>query len=190
MRNKRHYKAEYQRRIANAAKQGLSRSQARGHAKAGEAPIRAHNTKAKSDDRLEAALKLLHRTGSQQKAAKEAGVSPERLRRFIRSNNLAKRSGRNWQITDGRQREMMVLTDGRREMLTLSGFEAASLNGRHLAAVHAFLSSNDPDYLQPFVGRSITDASGVDHVFETNPNRLYEIDAEGEVFEQIYRLVI
>ncbi len=98
MPRQRDFKAEYQRRIANALKRGLSRSQARGHAKAGEKPVRAKPVQ--SDARLEDALKLLRQTGNQSLAAKEAGVSAERFRRFLRSNGLAERQGRQWRITD------------------------------------------------------------------------------------------
>ena len=190
MARKRDFRAEYQRRIENAAKRGLSRSQARGHAKAGETPIRPNNKVAKSDDRLETAFKLLRRTGSQQKAAKEAGVSPERLRRFIRGNNLAKRVGRTWEITDTRPREMLVLSDGKADRLIFDRFAEASRNGEYLNAVKAFLSTNDLDALKPFEGQSVTDATGRVHPFETRPNTLYRLTVEGEVFEQVYRLMI
>jgi len=184
---KRDYKAEYQRRIANAAKRGLSRSQARGHARAGEKPIRPKRVK--SDERLEAALKLLRQTNNQGRAAKEAGVSAERFRRFLRSNALAERQGRKWVLTDNRNRRMTVITGGEAIELTLRDFEQSSLNGRHLAAVGAFLRTNDIDQLRPFNGQSVFDAVGQSHSLETDPNALYRLSAAGEeVFHEIYRL--
>lgn len=187
MGRKRDYKAEYQRRIAKAAKRGLSRSQARGHARAGEAPIRPKTVK--SDERLEAALKLLRETGNQGRAAKEAGVSAERFRRFLRGNSLAERRGRQWHITDNRTRRMTVITGGDSKELTLRDFEQASLNGRHLAAVGTFLRTNDIDLLQPFIGQSVLDDKGQAHPLETNPNALYRLAHAGsEVFHEIYRL--
>lgn len=184
---KRDYKAEYQRRIANAAKRGLSRSQARGHARAGEKPIRAKRVK--SDERLEAALKLLRQMNNQGRAAKEAGVSTERFRRFLRSNSLAERQGRQWRVTDNRRRRMTVITGGEAIELTLRDFEQASLNGRHLSAVGAFIRTNDIDLLDPFQGQSVIDASGQAHALETDPNELYRLAAAGgEVFHEIYRL--
>lgn len=188
MAKQRDYKAEYQRRIANAAKRGLSRSQARGHARAGEASIRAKPVK--SDERLEAALKLLRQTGSQGRAAKDARVSAERFRRFLRSNSLAVRQGRQWRITDNRTRRMTVITSGETVEITLRDFEQASLNGRHLAAVGAFLRSNDIDLLGPFEGQSVIDVSGQAYPLETDPNALYRLaHAGGEVFHEIYRLI-
>lgn len=187
MPRKRDYKAEYQRRIANAAKRGLSRSQARGHARAGEKPIRTKRVK--SDERLEAALKLLRQTNNQGRAAKEVGVSAERFRRFLRSNALAKRQGRKWVLTDNRNRRMTVITDGEAVELTLRDFEQASLNGRHLSAVGAFLRTNDIDQLRPFEGQSVIDAAGQAHPLEVDPNALYRLAHAGsEVFHEVYRL--
>lgn len=189
MAHTRNYKAEYERRIANAAKRGLSRSQARGHARSTEALVRPKPFV--SDDKLESALKLLRQSGRQGAAAKQAGVAPERFRRFLRHNALASRSGRQWQITDNRPRRMTVITDGDWRDLTLDGFEQASLNGQHSAAVGAFLTSNDIDLLRPFEGRSVRDVHGKMHLLETNPNRLHRMASQGdETFLEIYRLII
>lgn len=54
MAKKRDYKREYQRRVANAKKRGLTLSQARGHPKPGEKPIRPKGKK--PDAGLEKAL--------------------------------------------------------------------------------------------------------------------------------------
>ena len=187
MARKRDYKAEYQRRIANATKRGLSRSQARGHARAGEKPIRAKRVK--SDERLEAALKLLRQSNNQGRAAKEAGVSTERFRRFLRSNALAERQGRKWVLTDNRSRRMTVITGGEAVELTLRDFEQSSVDGKHLAAVGTFLRTNDIDQLRPFEGQSVIDATGQSHPLETDPSALYRLSAAGgEVFHEIYRL--
>lgn len=185
--SKRNHREEYKRRLARAAARGLSRSQARGHARASEAPIRPKPVKI--DDQLENALKLLRKTGNQGRAAKEAGVSTERFRNFLRSNSLAERKGRQWTITDNRTRGMTVITDGNYVEMTLRDFEQSSLNGRHFAAVGAFLRSNDIDLLRPFEGESVIDVTGQAHLLETDPNALYRIDhAESAVFHEIYRL--
>lgn len=190
MPRQRDFKAEYQRRIANALKRGLSRSQARGHAKSGEKPVRAKPVQ--SDAGLEDALKLLRQTGNQTRASKEAGVSPERFRRFLRSNGLAERQGRQWRITDNRTRRMTVITSGDAVELTLRDFEQASLNGKHLAAVGEYLRTNDVDLLTPFIGQSVIDAAGIAHPLETDPNTLFRIDytySGSEEYHQIYRII-
>jgi hypothetical protein len=187
---KRDYKAEYQRRLERAAARGLSRSQARGHARAGETPIRSKPVR--SDDRLEAALKALHATGSQGAAAKAANVSPERFRRFLRENGLAKRQGRKWDFSGDRiPRRMTVFTSGKSLELLLDGFDQASLNGAHQSAVRAFINSNDIDLLRGFEGKFVRDTAGRFHPLETDPNRLHRIAAaDDQVFHEIYRLII
>lgn len=189
MARQRNYKAEYQRRLKRAAARGLSRSQARGHARAGESPIRG-NRVISTDERLEAALKLLRNVNKQGLAAKTAGVSPERFRRFLRENSLAKREGRSWVITDSRPYQMTVISEGEVKNLTFDDFKQRSVNGRYLAAVQQFLRSPDIDLLRPFEGRSVIDAKGRPHPFETNPNTLYRLASAGsEVFHEVYRLI-
>jgi hypothetical protein len=189
MEQKRNFQAEYRRRLALAAARGLSRSQARGHARAGEAPIRANKINS-NDERLEAALKLLRNAKKQGLAAKSAGVSSERFRRFLRENSLAKRQGRSWVITDRRPRRMTVITEREVKNLTIADPEQLSLNGRHLAAVQHFLRSNDIELLRPFKGRAVIDARGRPHPLETDPNTLHRLASAGsEVFHEIYRLV-
>lgn len=189
MARNRDFKAEYQRRKAGGNARGLTLSQARGHARKGEAPIRARADN-KADPRLEAGLRELRRLGTQYKAAKAAGVSPERLRRFIYENALAERQGRRWRFTDQRPRWMVVYTKGQERELPLRGFDQASLNGEHLNAVKEFLSSNDADLLKAFEGRSVMDVRGKAHPLETDPNTLYRLAAAGsEAFHEVYRLI-
>ena len=189
MARQRDFKAEYARRVASAERRGLSRSQARGHARHGEAPARPR-PKPAHDDRLERALRLLRQTGNQGSAAKEAGVSPERLRRFLRENALAQRRGRQWHFTDNRLRDMTVISKGEAKTLRLRGFDQASLNGQYLSAVGKALNSNEWELLLPFVGLSIIDAKGRAHALETDPNTLHRIAAQGdEVFHNVYQLV-
>ncbi len=187
MSRKRDYRKEYERRIANAAKRGLSRSQARGHARAGEAPVKAKPVQ--SDEHLEAALRLLRQTGNQSRAAKEAGVSAERFRRFLRANSLAERQGKRWHVTDNRTRTMRVRTGGEERLIELCDFEQASLNGRHLAATETFSRTNDIDLLRPFEGQSVIGADGQSYPLETNPSALHRLfNAGGEEFHVIYQL--
>lgn len=184
----RDYKAEYARRTAKAEQRGLSRSQGRGHARTGEAPIKGR--KAISDERLEAALKILRRDGAQTAAAKAFNIAPERFRRFLRENVEIVGRGRNLQITDNRPREMTVISDGKASVVRLRDFDQASLNGEHLAAVGEFTRTNERELLEPFEGRSVIDAKGKAHPLETDPNTLHRIANEDDApFHEIYRLV-
>ena len=183
----RSHQAEYERRIANAAKRGLTRSQARGHARAGEVPIRPKA----ADDRFEAALKIYRRGVNQAEAAKALNVAPERFRRFLRENVKVEGRGSARKITDTRPYEMTVISDGRIVKRLFNDPAQTSLNGLYLNAVKAFRSSNDIDVLAPFVGRSVTDATGKQHLLETRPNVLHRLaHGSDEQFHDIYRLVI
>lgn len=185
----RDFQKEYQRRIANAARRGLSRSQARGHAKAGEASIRARSPV--DSARLENALKAYRHTGRQIEAARSVGVSIELLRRYLRENVSIKRRGRTLVIDDSRAREMTIISKGQVSKAILPNFDAASVNGEYLSAVRAFLLSNEPSPLRIFEGRSVVDTAGKSHPFETEPNTLYRLAAAGsELFHNVYRLVI
>ena len=73
--------------------------------------------------------------------------------------------------------------------LKLPDYETASLVGQHNAAIKSFLDTNDISDLQPFEGSMIKDASGRTRVLETRPNVIRRLDASGETFEQIYRIV-
>lgn len=192
MGKKRNNKADYERRIANGVRRGLSRSQARGHAKAGEAPVRA---KPKSSGiiapQFQDAIREIRRSGNLTQAAKLARIAPERLRRFLRENDLITRNGRKWTVTDNLKWHVTVISDGDYHEVTLSSFEQASLNGKHQAAVNAFKISNDIELLLPFAGQSVTDANGKTYPLETSPNILHRLlNAGSEVFHEIYRLTL
>jgi hypothetical protein len=185
----RNYRAEYERRVARASSLGLTRSQARGHAKPGEVPARS-TSNIKPDAKLEAALKALRYSGNQGLAARSAGVSTERFRRFLAEGGLARRNGRAWELIDNRLREVRIVSSGRSQQVRVAGFDPASVIGRHTEAVRAFLETNDISKLAPFEGVVIRDAKGKRHLLETRPNTLYRLAAAGsEGFEQIYRLI-
>ena len=189
MARQRDYKSEYQRRIASATQRGLSVSQARGHARTSEPPIRGEREH--HSERLEAALKLYRHSGNQTAAAKALHIAPERLRRFLRENVEVEGRGRTLRITDKRVREMPVVSRGKVSVLRLRGFDQASLNGNHLNAVKQFLETNDIDVLASFTGQSVIDARGVSHPLETRPNTLRRLAHAGdELFHEIYRLIL
>ena len=189
---KRDYVAEYVRRIARAVAKGFSKSQARGHPKVAEAVIVARRAaKPVEDDRLQLALKVLRQEKSLTAAAREAKVSPERLRRYATEKNIIERRGRRWIVRRELPRRMLLFSDGRAVQVVVGDFASASKVGRFMSAVSAFLRTNNPTGLREFEGVSVGDVSGNTHVFETRPNALYRIaSAHDQSFEHIYRIVV
>lgn len=186
---RRDYSAEYKRRIERGIAKGLSLSQARGHPKAGE----KHITKAKpiDDDSLQISLQSLRSGRTLAEAAREIRVSPARLRNQAKASGAIKKKGRRWIVKTSLPRQMLIYSDAQELSIIIGRFSYASKLGKYMAAVKRFLRSNDPSYLEPFIGKSIKDRSNKTYVFETNPNALYRIAASGsETFEQIYRIII
>jgi hypothetical protein len=189
---KRNYRAEYARRIARAFAKGLSKSQARGHPKPAEAVVGAKRAaKPVEDDRLQHALKVLRQEKSLTAAAREAKISPERLRHYATEKNIIERRGRRWRVRHKLPRRMLLFSDGRALQVVVGDFDAASRIGRFMSAVGEFLRTNRPNGLHEFEGSSVTDLSGKSHLFETRPNALYRIaSAYDQSFEHIYRIII
>lgn len=180
-------KAEYARRKAKGAERGLSGPQMRGHARHNEAPIRPGSQA--SEARLETGLKELHKTGNLTQAAKQAGVSTERLRRFLRQNQYAERAGRGWRVTDTRLPQMRTFTDGEEKLLVLRDRDQASINGTFMNAVKKYTRFNKYQLIRPFIGMSIIDAKGKAHLLETDPNILHELASVQDNYVDVYRLV-
>jgi hypothetical protein len=178
--------------IARGSVQGFSRSQARGHPKAAEAVIGAKGAaKPLEDDRLQLALKVLRQEKSLTAAAREAKVSPERLRRYATDKSIIERRGRRWIVRRELPRRMLLFSDGKTLQVVVGDFASASKVGRFMSAVSDFLRTNNPAGLRPFEGASVADISGKIHPFETRPNALYRLaSAHDQSFEHIYRIVI
>ena len=189
---KRDYAVEYGRRIARAVVKGISRSQARGHPKPSEAAVSARRpAKPIEDDRLQVALRSLRQEKSLTAAAREAKVSPERLRRYACEKSIIERRGRRWIVRHQLPRRMLLFSEGNTLQVVVGDFEAASKVGRFMSAVSAFLRTNNPAGLREFEGMSVADISGKTHLFETRPNALYRLaSAHDQSFEHIYRIVI
>lgn len=189
-RRPRDYRAEYARRIARGAMRGLSRSQARGHPRQAEAPLRIKRPA--FSRQLEAGLRAIKSGQSLSEAARSVHVAPERLRRYLAASGIAKKRGGRWTVgpDDTRIRQMLLYSQGAPMVVSVTPTEA-DIIGRYMAAVGRFLESNDPAYLAPFAGEAVTDTDGHRHPLETDPNALYRLDATGgETFEDVYRIVV
>jgi hypothetical protein len=187
---KRNYHEEYLIRKARGLAAGKSVSQARGHARAADLPSNASPQSFKRSEPLEDALKLMKKGVSQKEAAKQAGVSAERLRRFQKGNTTSRREGRRWVIVDTRPVSVVMATRGKMRGVTVS-HDAASDNSRHWIAINHFLETNSPTHLAAFVGKGLRDSRGIFHPFETRPNVLRKLDDVGELsFVDIYRQTV
>ncbi len=183
----RDYRTEYARRLQRGFAKGLSRAQARGHAKAED--IRSGGSPGFIDRHspLEQALRLMRDGVSQTKAAKQVGVSAETLRRYQRLNTQSERAGGRWVIKDLRQVEVLLATRGKLQTVKVTR-EAASDIGKYWVAVNKFLRSNVKSHLDAFVGMGIRDLRGKLHPYETRPNVLRRLDSAGDFsFIDIYR---
>lgn len=192
MKNPRDYKVEYERRIAKGLSKGLSRSQARGHPRATETHIKMSLQVPQYDKRLELGLKELRLGSSLTKSAKSIGVSRERLSHYLAQNAVIEKHNGRWRLKqDDRIREVMIYSQGKVKHIQIKGYEIASYVGRYMAAVAQFLKTNNVRHLEPFKDGMVKDIKGKVYLLETRPNVLYRIDhADGETFEQVYRIVV
>lgn len=193
----RDYQAEYARRIERAMARGLSRSQARGHPRIGEAAASPRHPSASQPAaarRLEHALQLMFRPQhamSVAAAARTIGIAPERLRRALAESRFAGKRGGRWVIAqDQVDRDALIYTKGRARVITVRGPAPASLIGRYMNAVRTFLTTNNVAVLAPFRDSVVMDRRRRRYLLETRPNTLYQIANSGSPsFEQIYRIV-
>ena len=188
----RDYKAEYARRIQKALEKGFTRSQARGHAKAGEAPISTRQSpKPLADTQLQRALKELRQKQSLTAAAKAAGISPERLRANLLSKTAIEKQGRRWSVKPDLPRKVLIYSEGREFTPIVGDYSEASLAGKYIDAVGDFWTTADPSHVEDFVGKSVTDIKGRAYPLETNPNALFRLrKVSRTTFEDVYRIVV
>jgi hypothetical protein len=167
---------------------GLSRSQARGHARAGERPKPSRHAKINPKSNEEHAIKVMAGGFTLRDAAKGFGLSEQHLRRYLKENVNATRKGRQWIIDDQRPRQFPVYSEGELKTLTLKPYEASEA-GSFMHSAGRFLRTGDRQLLEPHEGRGVADVNRRFHRFETDPNRLYELDSAGEPnFPEIYRI--
>jgi hypothetical protein len=190
-RGQRNYKAEYQRRIARAQVKGLSRTQARGHAKGAEATVAAQRQRRFDEHRFQVALKALREGKGVSEAAKSVGVSRERLTQQLERTKAAKKKNGRWVVRDDLARRMPLYSEGRAIEIIVPNRRIASIVSLYLTAVGEFLRTNNPRDLSFFKNKSVADRDGKRHPFEADPQKIYELSAsQTESFEQVYRIIV
>lgn len=166
----------YRRRIERALARGLSRSAARGHAKFGEDP--ASKAPRKPDLRIKDGVALIAAGQTLSGVARELGISRERLRTAVAEQGSYKRRGRRHVFVPHRPNDLPLYSQGASIRVRVDEENAARL-GSYMAAVRRFLRTNQADHLRLFVGQGVTDLKGKVHVFETDPEALYQLAARG-----------
>ena len=189
---KRNYAAEYRRRIRRGRTRGLSRAQSRGHPRKREKPLSVRTKSPLKDKRMAHAVALLHRGRSLSTSASEAGVSPERLRKFIRDSRIATRRRGRWKVNLKRLNwEVVLYTRNREKLVTINDPDAVSLSMSFMARVGIFERTGDASVLLEYRGKGVKDANGIWHPFETNPNRLLRIShSRTERPDKYYRPIL
>lgn len=189
---RRDYHAEYLRRLERAKKRGLSKSQARGHPKAGEQGVQARKLAKLRDAKLQQGLRAIRKGDSLAEASRSAGLSPERLRKYLTDHKIAQKHNGRWRLIKKRQRwEWGIFTEGTMIFIVVSDPATSSLIGSYLNAVKQFVLTNDATLLKPYRNVSVKDEIGKKYVLETNPNALYRLHiAERETPEEHYKFAL
>ncbi|RYD84662.1 MAG: hypothetical protein EOP84_04885 [Verrucomicrobiaceae bacterium] len=184
----RNHSEEYRRRIERGLAQGLSRSEARGHPTTRKRLAKAKAPK--TDVKIDAAIRAMHEGHSLSGAAKATRVSPERLRTYLKSYDIATRVGSKWVMSDNRPRRVPIIVGSNVKAVIVPNFAEASKAGRYSNAVSRFINSGELEHIAPFDGDGVRDLKGKLHPFETDPNALYRFAMKDEPqFHEIYQIV-
>ncbi len=137
-------------------------------------------------------LRLMRKGSSFSSATKETGIST-----YLSKKNLGgyvkRKYGRYYPaIKDSIQRSMEFYDrkEGRIFIVVKNSKDASTI-GEYFSSVRQAIKNGDKSYLKKFKRKSITDAEGKKHYFETDLEKIYDIEEEIEEpeFREIYEEV-
>ena len=147
-------------------------------------------SKQKSDRNLSLqVLRGVRKDNTLTESLEKTGVKKQFALRNLGTN--LKKSGGRWQVTktDSLQSEMMIYSNGKVGSIVLTNSRDRSRIGEYFSAVNKALNHGDTSDLDKFKHPRIVDAQGNVHRFETDLEKLYEIQEtiEEPEFLEIYR---
>ncbi len=177
----------YRRRVEKGMARGLSRSQARGHPKVGEVPASRRGVY-RSEQKLLKGIRLVDHPGyTFERAAREAGVSTERLRRYAHETGYAQKESGRWRVLERHRGTVLfpVFSEGQLKQVKLSDPGQKAKLGLYMQRVRFALETNRPGWLSEFREQYVTDDEGVRYYFETDFSvvRVLADQFEGDVEE-------
>ncbi|MEM9899131.1 MAG: hypothetical protein AAF742_07120, partial [Pseudomonadota bacterium] len=132
-------------------------------------------------DPLQIAFDRVRQGDAYTAVAKDLGINPGRLRRYLFDNaDLVRERGRIRIVDDLRPATFSIFSNARRKRVTVLG-EQKRLAGRYMAAVRKFRTKNDYADIEPFIGMRVRDIKRDLHPFETRPNVLRELFVANDV---------
>jgi hypothetical protein len=122
-------------------------------------------------------------------ACNDKGMS---IKTVLGHTNAFKKTGNHWtaKTYDRIPRTMLINVDGREVSITVNDSRTASKIGRYHNAVKKYLETGDDTELKKYEGKTIKDAQGNNHTFETDPEVIDEISEgiEEPEFYDIYKV--
>ena len=136
---------------------------------------------------LEVLSKSRKSSQSLSRIAKDLGIS---VKTVIHNTNAFKKTNRRWipKKYDKISRVMKISENGKEVSIEINDSRKASLIGKYHNSIRKFLESGDEKLLSKFKNKRIKDTNHVFHLFETNPNKIIEINSriEEPEFYEVY----
>lgn len=126
-------------------------------------------------DSVAAGLKSLRQGKSLSEAARQLGVSRERLGSYVKRVAGAQWFDGKWAINDDRRRLVPFIENGLVRLLMVRGYEPARLAGEHWDDAHRVLTEpgDAETFARKWQGLFVRDTAGERHFFTTDLNEIY-----------------